>query len=112
MNKKIILAAILAIMVLLPVTAPVLALIGPTNPNSNFDTTATFMKTVENVVNFVIAFVTILGIIVIVASAIPAGADEAAAARNKSMLTYGLVGLFVAAVAYVLEQLVLSGIVG
>jgi hypothetical protein len=112
MNQKTIFTALLLVMVFLPIALPASAILGATNLNSNFNTAATFMNTVKNVANFIIAFITILGIIVIVASAIPTGADEAAAERNKSMLTYGLVGLFVAACAYILEQLVLSGIVG
>lgn len=112
MNKKTIFTMLLSIVAFLPIAAPANAILSATDLNANFNTTATFMNTVINISNFILAFITILGIIVIVATMIPTGADEAAAERNKSMLTYALVGLFIAACAYILEQLVLSGIVG
>jgi len=115
MNKKTILVALLLIVVLLPVAAPANAVLSATNVNTNFNSTATFMGTVQNIANFVIAFITILGIIFIVWGAIQyvtAGGDEGAVEKAKSTITYALIGLFIAAMAYVLEQLVLSQIVG
>lgn len=115
MNKKTILAVLLLVTVLLPVAAPASAILEATNVNANFDSTATFMGTVQNIANFIIAFITILGIIFIVWGAIQyvtAGGDEGAVEKAKSTITYALIGLFIAAMAYVLENLVLSQIVG
>jgi hypothetical protein len=115
MNKKTILSALLLVVLAVTVAAPAFAILGPTNLNSNFNTAATFMNTVKNIANFVIAFITILGIIFIVWGAIQyvtAGGDEGAVEKAKSTITYALIGLFIAAMAYVLEGLVLSGIVG
>lgn len=115
MNKKTILAALLLVAVLLPVAAPVNAIIVATDVNGNFNTSATFMGTVENIANFLIAFITILGIIFIVWGAIQyvtSGGNEEAVEKAKSTIVYAIVGLFIAAMAYALENLVLSQIIG
>jgi len=115
MSKETILAVLLLIVVLLPAAAPANAILVATNVNSNFSSTATFMGTVENIANFLIAFITILGIIFIVWGAIQyvtSGGDEGAIEKAKNTVVYALVGLFIAAMAYVLENLVLSQLVG
>lgn len=115
MNKKTILSALLLVVLTVTVAAPASAILSATDLNSNFNTAATFMSTVNNIANFVIAFITILGIIFIVWGAIQyvtAGGDEGQVEKAKSTITYALIGLFIAACAYILEQLVLSGIVG
>ncbi|MBU4579743.1 hypothetical protein KKB43_01875 [Patescibacteria group bacterium] len=108
MNKKTILAVLLLGLVLIPGTAD--AVISATNVNANFEAT-TFMTVVENIADFVIAFITILGIIFIVWGAIQyvtAGGDEGAMEKAKTTITYALIGLFVAAMAFALETLVLE----
>lgn len=116
MNKKTIFSALLLVLGVAAVAAPEAnAIISATNLNNNFNTAATFMGTVRNIANFIIAFITILGIIFIVWGAIQyvtAGGDEGAVEKAKSTITYALIGLFIAAMAYVLEGLVLSSIVG
>ncbi len=112
MNKKTILAVLLLGLVLVPASAG--AVIEATNVNDNFST-SDFMTVVQNIANFVIAFITILGIIFIVWGAIQyvtAGGDEGAVEKAKSTLTYALIGLFIAAMAYALETLVLTSIIG
>jgi len=116
MNKKTVFAILILVVFLLPAAAPANAIIGATNVNSNFNSTATFMGTVQNIANFIIAFITILGIIFLVAGPVMAAlagpGDEKAAERAKNTVTYALIGLFIAAAAYVLERLVLTQFVG
>lgn len=111
MNKKTILAALMLALVLVPVSAG--ATISATNVNSNF-TGANFMDVVVNIANFIISFITILGIIFIVYGAIlyvTAGGDEGNVDKAKSTITFALIGLFIAAMAYALETLVLETLV-
>lgn len=113
MNKKTILAILMLTAVLVPV-ASTQAIITATNVNGNFST-SNFMTVVQNIANFVIAFITILGIIFIVWGAIQyvtAGGDEGAVEKAKSTITYALIGLFIAAMAYALETLVLTTLIG
>ncbi|MFH1048908.1 MAG: hypothetical protein V1732_04565 [Patescibacteria group bacterium] len=108
MNKKTILAVLLLGLVLIPGTAD--AVISATNVNDNFQATD-FMTVVQNIANFVIAFITILGIIFIVWGAIQyvtAGGDEGAMEKAKTTITYALIGLFIAAMAFALETLVIE----
>lgn len=112
MNKKTILAVLLLGVILLPV-ASANAVISATNVNGNF-ASSDFMTVVQNIANFIIAFITILGIIFIVWGAIQyvtAGGDEGAVEKAKSTITYALIGLFIAAMAYALETLVLTTLV-
>lgn len=108
MNKKTILAVLLLGLLLAPISqADVLA---PTNVNLNFPTSS-FMDVVVNVANFIIAFITILGIIFIVWGAIQyvtAAGDEGAMEKAKTTITYALIGLFIAAMAFAIEGLVLN----
>lgn len=111
MNKKTILAVLLLAAVLIPSSAG--AVISATNPNESFQETD-FMTVVENIADFVIAFITILGIIFIVWGAIQyvtAQGDEGAMEKAKTTITYALIGLFIAAVAFALETLVLETLV-
>lgn len=111
MNKKTILAVLMLALVLAPASAGALT---ATNPGGAFSTN-NFMDVMENIANFIIAFITILGIIFIVYGGIlyvTAGGDEAAVEKAKSTLTYALIGLFIAAMAYALETLVLTILVG
>lgn len=116
MNKKTILAIILLFAVLLPLSADAAvpnAVIAPTNVGGAFTNTS-FMGVVQNIANFVIAFITILGIIFIIWGAIQyvtSGGDEASIERAKNTIVYALVGLFIAAMAYALESLVLTTLV-
>lgn len=108
MNKKTILAVLLLGLLLVPVSQ-VSALVA-TNVNTNFAATS-FMSVVVNIANFIIAFITILGIIFIVWGAIQyvtAAGDEGAMEKAKTTITYALIGLFIAAMAYALEGLVLN----
>ncbi len=113
MNKKTILAVLMLALVLVPVSAG--AVISPTDPaGDSFVTATTFMDVIENIATFIIAFITILGIIFIVWGAIQyvtAGGDEGAVEKAKSTITYALIGLFIAAMAYALETLVLTTLV-
>ncbi|MDP3057634.1 MAG: hypothetical protein Q8N37_03915 [bacterium] len=115
MNKKTILASLLLVIVAVTVVAsPSGAALTPTNPNGTFST-SNFMDVVTNIANFIIAFITILGIIFIVWGAIQyvtAGGDEGAVEKAKSTITYALIGLFIAAMAYALETLVLTTLIG
>lgn len=118
MNKKTILAVLLLVAVLLPMSAGAVpvpaASIQPTNVGQSFST-VTFMAVVQNIANYIIAFITILGIIFIVWGAIQyvtAGGDEGAVEKAKSTIMYAMIGLFIAAMAYALETLVLTTLVG
>lgn len=119
MNKKTVFAIILLIYILLPVSAgavPVPAVsIGPTNVGSSF-VTQTFMGVVQNIANYIIALIAILGIIFILYGAtfqaVVSGGDEESVGKGKTTITYGLIGLFIAAMAYALETLVLKTLVG
>lgn len=115
MNGKNFLAVLFLSVSLLIAAPPANALIEAANPNENFSSTASFMKTAENIANFMIAFITILGIIFIVWGAIQyitSGGDEEAVTRAKNTVVNALVGLFIAALAYALEDLVLVKIIG
>jgi hypothetical protein len=115
MSTKKILTLVLMIAVFLSAAMPANAVIEASNLNSNFSSTATFMGTAKNVANFMISFITILGIIFIVWGAIQyitSGGNEEAVNKAKSTVVNALVGLFIAAMAYALEDLVLAKIVG
>jgi hypothetical protein len=80
------------------------------NPGGYFNTASTFTKVVENVANFVLGFITVLGIIFIVYGGIlyvTSAGDEGRAEEGKTTVTYAAIGLFLAAMAYAIEQLVL-----
>lgn len=109
MNKKTILAVLLLGLLLVPVLSQA-AVIAPTNVNGNFQASS-FMQVVVNIANFIIAFITILGIIFIVWGAIQyvtSAGDEGAMEKAKTTITYALIGLFIAAMAYAIEGLVLN----
>lgn len=107
MNKK-----ITALTALGSLLSPLIssASIPLTNPGNVFNTAASFQSTVGKVAEFIISFITILGIIFLVYGGIlyvTSGGDEGKAEDGKNTITYALIGLFIAAMAYVLEKLVL-----
>lgn len=115
MNKKTIFKVLSLVAFLWAAAIPAGAVLEPVNVNMNFNTLATFMGTARNVADFMIAFITILGIIFIVWGAIQyitSGGDEEAVTRAKNTVVNALVGLFIAAMAYALEDLIIAKIVG
>lgn len=111
MLKKTILAALLLGLVLTPVIA--VNAITINNPNNTFGTTS-FFDIVNNVANFIFGFIVILSIIFLVWGGIQyvtAGGDEAQMEKAKSTITYAIIGLFVAGVAYAIVTLVLQGLI-
>lgn len=114
MNNKIFTGGLLWSVYFLLTALPAGAL-EATNVNTNFTTSATFFGTAVNIANFMISFIAILGIIFIVWGAIQyivSGGDEEAVDKAKRTVANALIGLFIAAMAYALEDLVLSKIVG
>lgn len=107
-KKKIVLIA--AGLLMLSIPAFTKATIPLSNPGGVFNTAITFQAVVGNVANFVISFIAILGIIFIVYGGImyvTSAGDEAKAEDAKMTITYAAIGLFIAAMAYAIEQLVL-----
>lgn len=103
---------IFEMLILNPVFSPAaqLAILEATNVNNNF-TASDFMTVAVNIANFLIAFITLLGIIFIVWGAIQyvtSGGNEEAVGRAKNTIVYALIGLFIAAMSYALEDLVVN----
>jgi hypothetical protein len=111
MLKKILLAAVVMGLVLTPVA--MVDALAINNPNNTFADTS-FYDIVNNVANFVFGFIVILSIIFLVWGGIQyvtAGGDEAQMEKAKSTITYAIIGLFVAGVAFAIVNLVLQGII-
>jgi len=84
------------------------------NPGGVYSTSVTFMNVVTNVANFIISFIAILGIIFLVYGGlvyVTSAGDEGRAEEGKSTITYAIWGLFIAGMAYAIEQLVLVTLV-
>jgi len=110
MLKKTILAVILLGLVLAPVSAGAITI---NNPNSTFSTTS-FYQVANNIANFIFGFIVILSIIFLVWGGIlyvTAGGDEALIEKAKSTITYAIIGLFIAGVAFAIVTLVLNTII-
>lgn len=112
MNKRTVLTVLMPSLILIPVAQA--SALEATNINGNFST-SDFMTVAVNIANFIIAFITILGIIFIIWGAIQyvtSGGSEEAVERAKNTIVYALIGLFIAAMAYALEDLVLNQLIG
>ncbi|MDP3057633.1 MAG: hypothetical protein Q8N37_03910 [bacterium] len=114
MNKKTIaLVLITAGMIFVPFLSN--AAIPLTNPNNIFNTTVNFMDVVTRIANFIIAFIAILGIIFLVYGGlmyVTSAGDESRAEDGKKTITYALIGLLLAGMAYAIESLILITFVG
>jgi hypothetical protein len=111
MLKKTILAVLMLGLVLAPVVA--VNAITLNNPNDTFSTSS-FYTIVDNIANFVFGFIVILSIIFLVWGGIQyvtAGGDEAVIEKAKSTITYAIIGLFIAGVAFAIVTLVLESII-
>lgn len=83
------------------------------NPNNTF-ADVSFFQIANNIANFLFGFIVILAIIFLVWGGIQyvtAGGDEDAMAKAKATITYAIIGLFVAGVAFAIVTLVLNGII-
>lgn len=108
MKIKTLLAIFLFILILLPLNS--YAAIPTPNPGGSFSN-IDFMKVVANVADFIIAFITLLGIIFLVYGGlqyVTSAGDEGKAEEGKSTITYAIIGLFLAAMAYTIEKLILE----
>jgi len=108
MKIKKLLAIFLFILILLPSSS--FAAIPTPNPGGMFSS-ADLMKVVTNVANFILALIAVLGIIFIVWGSIQyvtSAGDEGRAEDAKNTIMYAALGLFIAALAYAIEDLVLT----
>lgn len=114
MNKKTIaLVLIMAGMLFAPFFSN--AAIPLTNPNNIFNTAVNFMDVVTRIANFIITFIAILGIIFLVYGGlmyVTSAGDESRAEDGKKTITYALIGLLLAGMAYAIESLILTTFVG
>lgn len=111
MLKKTILAVLLLGLILAPVVS--VNAIAINNPNTTFGESS-FFAIIDNVANFLFGFIVILSIIFLVWGGIQyvtAGGDEAQMEKAKTTITYAIIGLFVAAVAYAIVILVLNTLI-
>lgn len=107
MKLKILFLLLTLGLALLPLTS--FAAIPVSNPGDIF-TEVDFTGVVRNIANYIIGFISILGIIFIVYGGllyVTSAGDEGRAEEGKNTITYAAIGLFVAAIAYAIEDLVL-----
>lgn len=111
MLKKTILAVLLLGLVLAPVIS--VSAITINNPNGVFSNTS-FFNIANNIANFIFGFIVILSIIFLVWGGIlyvTAGGDETSIEKAKSTITYAIIGLFIAGVAFAIVTLVLNTVI-
>lgn len=113
--KKIIRKVFLAILSFAFLFGPVFAVnaINVTNPGNAF-ANADFNTILGNVVNFITGFIAVLGIIFLVWGGllyVTAAGDDNQMDRAKTTITYAILGLFVAGLAYAVTKLVINKII-